>query len=88
MQPNTDKNNPNANIALGAVTSSSSNNAGGICDGNNATGWNAGTYAPQWVAIHLPQSYTISKVKLNPAQNPPGNTSNLSIFRYGKLECS
>jgi C1A family cysteine protease len=75
MQPNTDNNNPNANIALGAMTSSSSNNAGGICDGNNATGWNAGTYAPQWVAIHLPQSYTISKVKLNPAQNPPGNTT-------------
>ena len=44
-------------------------------DGNAATQWNSGAYAPQWIEIDLGKNVTISKVTLTVAQYPAGHTT-------------
>jgi hypothetical protein len=43
-------------------------------DGNIATMWNAGVPAPSWIQFDLGQVLTISRVRINPAQNLSGPT--------------
>jgi hypothetical protein len=44
-------------------------------DGDVTTVWNAGASAPSWIQLDLGQPVTISKVRLNVAQNPNGPTT-------------
>jgi F5/8 type C domain-containing protein len=44
-------------------------------DGDVTTVWNAGAFAPAWIQLDLGQPMTISKVRLNVAQDPPGPTT-------------
>ena len=39
------------------------------------TVWNAGNYAPSWIQLDLGKPVTISRVRLNVAQDPPGPTT-------------
>ncbi len=44
-------------------------------DGDVTTVWNAGASAPSWIQLDLGEPVTISKVRLNVAQTPPGATT-------------
>jgi len=46
-----------------------------VFDGDPNTKWNAGSYAPSWIQLDLGQTVTISKVRLNVSQDPPGPTT-------------
>ncbi len=63
-------------IAIGGIASSSSGaNPSAAFDGNLATAWNSGRYAPVWIAVDLRQTRTINRVRLTPSQLPDGNTT-------------
>jgi len=44
-------------------------------DGDVTTAWSAGGPAPSWIQLDLGQPVTISKVRLNVSQTPPGATT-------------
>jgi hypothetical protein len=66
------------NIALGSATSASSfyeNSAPGlVVDGDEATSWNSGDFAPATITIDLGKKKNIYGVRLLVTQNPPGHT--------------
>lgn len=64
------------NVAKGKTgTASLGGNPSYAFDGNLNTAWNAGNYAPQWISVNLQKSYSISKIKLLPSQNPNCNST-------------
>ncbi|MBI1764137.1 MAG: discoidin domain-containing protein [Acidobacteria bacterium] len=46
-------------------------------DGNAATAWNAGGFAPQWIQLDLGRNRLVSRINLTVAQNPAGQTSHV-----------
>jgi hypothetical protein len=43
-------------------------------DGDAATAWNSGGFAPKWIQIDLGRTRSISKIMLTPSQSPSGAT--------------
>ena len=43
-------------------------------DGSRWTAWNAGDYAPQWIAVDLQAPYPLSSIRADITQLPDGNT--------------
>lgn len=68
-----------AKLAIKAVTSSSGTDAKALpanaTDGDATTQWSAGGPPPQWIQLDLGEETTVSKVRLNVSQTPPGLTS-------------
>lgn len=66
------------NIARAKPVSTShvlrSNPASMAFDNTASTWWGSGGFAPQWIEIDLRNYYTITKIKLNPSQDPSGDT--------------
>lgn len=66
------------NMALNApVTSSGQDGDSGpelAVDGDLATSWNAGDFAPAWLDIDLGEIHSVTEVRLRVAQNPAGPT--------------
>lgn len=48
---------------------------GYVSDGNLQTAWSAGGFAPQWIQMDLGELSNVSKVRLNVAQDPAGQTT-------------
>jgi len=76
------------NIALGKSTAASSfyeNSTPGLAvDGDEATSWNSGDFAPATITIDLGKKKNIYGVRLLVAQNPPGHTvHNLEVSSNG-----
>lgn len=64
-------------IVPASARASSSNSADSpklAVDGDLETVWTAGDTAPHWIQLDLGQPVTISRVRLNVSQSPPGPT--------------
>ncbi len=48
-----------------------------VRDGNTATAWNAGGFAPQWIQMDLGVPYRISRIALTVGQSPAGHTTHV-----------
>ena len=46
-----------------------------VADGDLGTSWNSGGFAPQWILLDLGQLSAVSKIRLNVAQSPAGDTT-------------
>lgn len=79
---------PPTNIAVGKSATSSKQAAGNetakAVDGNTATAWISGGFAPQWLQIDLGTAHAVSVVRLLTIQYPSGPTTHtLSVKGAG-----
>lgn len=63
---------PVAATASQTYSGSSPNN---VFDGNTATGWGAGTFAPAWIQLDLGRTYPIRQIRMLTGQAPDGQTT-------------
>ncbi len=63
--------------ALATLDGSSPGGLEALRDGDPATNWNAGDFAPQWVRLDFDLPVTLSRVLLTVAQSPSGATEHV-----------